>query len=225
MSAKLTDEGAHDYLPHPALRATFPRWGKAKKESDRMGIILASASPRRRELMEMLGAPGLRIVPAKGEEVPPAGVGPEELVKALSAAKAREVAALCEPDDVVIGADTIVWHRGRVYGKPHDRAEAIAMLEDLSGEKHEVYTGVTVIRGGRELSDCERSAVHFRALERREIEAYVDGGEPMDKAGAYGAQGKAALFVRGIEGDFFNVMGLPLCLLGAMLKQQGVELL
>ena len=175
--------------------------------------------------MEMLGAPGLRIVPAKGEEKPPAHAGPKELVKALSAAKAREVAALCGPGDLVIGADTIVWHRGRVYGKPHDRDEAIAMLEALSGESHEVYTGVTVIRGGRELCEAERSVVHFRELSRREIEAYVDSGEPMDKAGAYGAQGKAALFVRGIEGDFFNVMGLPLCLLGAMLKQQGVELL
>ncbi|MBQ6466272.1 MAG: septum formation protein Maf [Oscillospiraceae bacterium] len=190
-----------------------------------MHIVLASASPRRRELMEMLGAPALRIVPAKGEERPPEGVGPEELVKALSAAKAREIAALSEKDDVIIGADTIVWHRGRVYGKPRSREEAIAMLEALSGETHEVYTGVTVIRGEAELCEAERSLVHFRELSRREIEAYVDSGEPMDKAGAYGAQGKAALFVRGIEGDFFNVMGLPLCRLGTMLRKQGVELL
>lgn len=188
-------------------------------------IVLASASPRRKELMEMLGAPGLRIVPAAGEEIPPAGVGPEELVKALSAAKAREVAARCGEDDVIIGADTIVWHEGRVFGKPHSREEAVAMLESLSGRTHEVYTGVTVLRGGCELCEAERSRVSFRELSRREIEAYVDSGEPMDKAGAYGAQGKAALFVRGIEGDFFNVMGLPLCRLGAMLKKQGVELL
>ena len=190
-----------------------------------MHIVLASASPRRRELMEMLGAPALRILPARGEEKPAEGAGPEKLVKALSAAKAREVAAQCGEDDVIIGADTIVWHRGRVYGKPHDRAEAVAMLEALSGETHEVYTGVTVICGGTELCEAERSVVHFRDLTRREIEAYVDSGEPMDKAGAYGAQGKAALFVRAIEGDFFNVMGLPLCRLGEMLKKQGVELL
>lgn len=190
-----------------------------------MDIVLASASPRRRELMEMLGAPRLRIVPARGEERPVEGASPEELVKALSAAKAREVAALCGADDVIVGADTIVWHRGRVYGKPHSRDEAVAMLEALSGETHEVFTGVTVIRGGRELCEAERSRVRFRELTRREIEAYVDSGEPMDKAGAYGAQGRAALFVRGIDGDFFNVMGLPLCRLGEMLKKQGVELL
>lgn len=190
-----------------------------------MAIVLASASPRRRELMEMLGVQDLKIIPAKGEEVAPEGAGPEELVKALSAAKAREVAALCESGDLVIGADTIVWHRGRVYGKPHSRAEAVDMLHTLSGETHEVYTGVTVIRGGCEKSESEKSLVHFRPLTDAEIEAYVDTGEPMDKAGAYGAQGKAALFVRGIEGDFFNVMGLPLCRLGEMLREQGVGLL
>ena len=190
-----------------------------------MHIVLASASPRRKELMEMLGAPGLRIDPAKGGENPPEGVGPEELVKALSAAKAREVAGRSDPDDAVVGADTIVWLDGRVFGKPHSREEAIAMLETLSGRTHEVYTGVTVIRGGVELSEAERSLVSFRALTRGEIEAYVACGEPMDKAGAYGAQGKGALFVRRIEGDFFNVMGLPLCRLGAMLREQGVELL
>ena len=190
-----------------------------------MAIVLASASPRRRELMEMLGVPALRILPAKGEEIAPEGLGPEEMVKALSAAKAREVAALCGEDDVIVGADTIVWHEGRVFGKPHSRGEAIAMLESLSGATHQVFTGVTVIRGDRELREAEMSYVHFRKLSEREIEAYVDTGEPMDKAGAYGAQGKAALFVRGIEGDFFNVMGLPLCRLGEMLRRQGVELL
>ena len=173
----------------------------------------------------MLGVQDLKIIPARGEEIAPEGVGPAELVKALSAAKAREVAAQCSPEDLVIGADTIVWHRGRVFGKPHSRQEAVAMLEELSGDGHRVFTGVTVIAGGREQSRAEESIVHFRPLSREEIEAYVNTGEPMDKAGAYGAQGKAALFVRGIEGDFFNVMGLPLCLLGSMLKEQGVKLL
>ena len=190
-----------------------------------MSIVLASASPRRRELMEMLGVRDLKIIPAKGEEIAPAGVGPEALVKALSAAKAREVAAACEADDIVIGADTIVWFQNRVYGKPHSPEEAAAMLRELSGETHQVFTGVTLIQNGKESSEAEMSYVHFRRLSEREIAAYVATGEPMDKAGAYGAQGKGALFVRGIDGDFFNVMGLPLCRLGQMLKLQGVELL
>ncbi|MBR5343500.1 MAG: septum formation protein Maf [Oscillospiraceae bacterium] len=190
-----------------------------------MSIVLASASPRRRELMEMLGVRDLKIIPARGEETAPEGLGPEELVKALSAAKAREVAALCGEDDVIVGADTIVWFRDRVYGKPHSPEEAAAMLGELSGQTHQVFTGVTVIRGSREISEAEMSYVHFRRLSEREIAAYVATGEPMDKAGAYGAQGKAALFVRGIDGDFFNVMGLPLCRLGRMLNMQGVELL
>ena len=173
----------------------------------------------------MLGVQDLKIIPAKGEETAPEGLGPAELVMALSAAKAREVAALCGEDDVIVGADTIVWFQDRVYGKPHSPEEAAAMLGELSGQTHQVFTGVTVIRGPREISEAEMSYVHFRRLSEREIAAYVATGEPMDKAGAYGAQGKAALFVRGIDGDFFNVMGLPLCRLGRMLNMQGVELL
>ena len=186
-----------------------------------MSIILASASPRRKELLEMLGVKDLRIVPAVGEEKAEAGLPPDELVKALASHKAREVAARCAENDIVIAADTIVWHDGRVYGKPHSEAEAAAMLRSLSGDTHEVYTGVSVIRSGKELLAAERSAVRFRALS----DAYIATGEPMDKAGAYGIQGKASLFAEGIDGDFFNVMGLPLCRLGLMLKAQGVELL
>jgi len=189
-----------------------------------MDIVLASASPRRKELLEMLGVKDLKIIPAEGEELAPENAAPDELVKALSAAKAREVAAKC-PQALIIAADTIVWHRNRVFGKPRDEAEAVHMLEELSGESHEVYTGITVINGGREHSECEVSRVHFRSLTAEEIAAYVALGEPMDKAGAYGAQGKAAIFVRGIEGDFFNVMGLPLCRLSEMLKEEGVNLL
>ena len=178
-----------------------------------MSIVLASGSPRRKELLEMLGIEDMKIVPAKGEEIPPEGAGPAELVVALATAKGREVAAQCAADDVIIAADTIVWH------------DAATMLRSLSGRAHEVYTGVIVIKNGREVSGAERSVVHFRELSEDEIQRYIDTGEPMDKAGAYGAQGKAALFVRGIDGDFFNVMGLPLCRLGAMLKEQGVVLL
>ena len=190
-----------------------------------MSIILASGSPRRKELLEMLGVRDLKIIPAKGEEKAAEGLDPAELVMALASHKAREVAALCEAGDVIIAADTIVWQHGRVFGKPHSEAQAAEMLRSLSGAEHEVYTGVSVIRAGRELLRADRSAVRFRELTEREIAAYIASGEPMDKAGAYGAQGKAALFVERIDGDFFNVMGLPLCMLGQMLKEQGVELL
>ena len=190
-----------------------------------MQIILASGSPRRRALLEMLGVKDMKVVPAKGEELPPPGATPDELVMALAAAKGREVAALYQAEDVVIAADTIVWFGGRVFGKPHSPAEAAAMLRALSGNTHQVYTGVWVKRGERELCSFEVTAVRFRELSEEELNRYVDSGEPMDKAGAYGAQGKAALFVRSIDGDFFNVMGLPLCRLGEMLKEQGVGLL
>ena len=175
--------------------------------------------------MEMLGVPGLVIRPAVGEERADPSLPPPELVKALAAAKAREAAADAEADDAVIAADTIVVLDGRVYGKPRSAAEAADMLRALSGRTHEVYTGVCVLRGGVELCRCGRSLVTFRALSDTEIARYIATGEPMDKAGAYGAQGKGALFVEKIDGDFFNVMGLPLCLLGEMLKEQGVELL
>ena len=190
-----------------------------------MSVILASGSPRRKELMEMLGVKDLKIIPAKGEECPPQGAGPEETVKALSLAKCREVAALAAPGDIVVAADTIVWIDGRILGKPHSEAEAEAMLVELADNTHEVYTGVCVIKDGQEMLEYETSRVRFRELSEREIAAYIATGEPMDKAGAYGAQGKAALFVEGIEGDFFNVMGLPLCRLGKMLNRQGVGLL
>lgn len=196
-----------------------------------MAIVLASASPRRRELMEMFAVQKLVVCPAKGEEKVPAGATPGETVEALARAKAREIAsARCGEngsmgEDIIIGADTIVWHCNRIYGKPHSRKEAAEMLLSLSGETHEVYTGVCVIRGEQELCAHERTFVTFREMSEREIEAYIDTGEPMDKAGAYGAQGIGSLFVTGIEGDFFNVMGLPVCLLGQMLKKTGVELL
>ncbi len=191
-----------------------------------MQIILASGSPRRRELMEMLCPEQLRIVPAVGEERADPALAPDALVKALSRAKAAEVAARCaQGDDVVIGADTIVVLDGRVLGKPHDADDARRMLRALSGRSHIVWTGVTVMRGGQTLSHAERTDVYFRPLSEAEIDRYILTGEPMDKAGAYGAQGWASLFVERLDGDFFNVMGLPLCALGKLLKQLGVNLL
>ena len=191
-----------------------------------MQIILASGSPRRRELMEMLRPGGVRIIPAVGEERADPALPPEELVKALSRQKAEEVAAAyAGPDDVVIGADTVVALDGAILGKPKDEADAARMLRALSGREHGVYTGVTVIRGKETLCHTEQTLVHFRALEEDEIARYIATGEPMDKAGAYGAQGWASLFVERLDGDFFNVMGLPLCALGKLLKQLGVNLL
>ena len=190
-----------------------------------MGIVLASGSPRRRELLTMLGVRDLTVIPAKGEETADPGLPPDKLVQALSRQKAAEVQRQCAPDDIVIAADTVVVIDGAVLGKPRDRADACAMLRRLSGRTHHVYTGVTVLRGTEGISEAEVTAVRFRALDDREIGAYVDTGEPMDKAGAYGAQGLASLFVEGIDGDFFNVMGLPLCRLGTILKKMGVNLL
>ncbi len=175
--------------------------------------------------MEMLGVKDLVVRPADGEEKAADGLKPAELVQALASHKAHEVALRSDPGDVIVAADTIVWLGDRVFGKPKDEREAADMLRALSGRAHEVFTGVSVIRGGKELTRAVRSEVRFRPLSEREIAAYIATGEPMDKAGAYGAQGKAALFVESITGDFFNVMGLPLCTLGLMLREQGVDLL
>ena len=191
-----------------------------------MKIILASGSPRRRELMERLCPGALRIIPAVGEERADRSLSPDELVIALSRGKAEEVAGqYAGADDVVIGADTVVALDGQILGKPRDAADARRMLRALSGRSHSVFTGVTVIRGGETLSHAERTEVFFRPLSDGEIDRYIATGEPMDKAGAYGAQGWASLFVERLEGDFFNVMGLPVCALGKLLKQLGVNLL
>lgn len=191
-----------------------------------MKIVLASGSPRRRELLEMMGVKELVIQPAQGDEKAEPGLAPGELVCRLSAAKAAEVYEKRNAsDEIIIAADTIVWFEGRVFGKPHSEAEAFEMLRALSGHCHEVYTGVTVIAGGKTVSEAECSKVYFRQLTDDMIRAYIKTGEPMDKAGAYGAQGKAAVFVERIDGEFFNVMGLPMCRLGKMLEKQGVSLL
>lgn len=189
-----------------------------------MGIILASGSPRRRELLEMLGLE-FEVRPAVGGEHPPEHAGPEEIVLSLAGAKAAEVAEHSGAENVIIAADTIVWLDGGLLGKPHDEADAARMLGLLSGREHEVWTGVCVLRGAEALAGAEQTFVKFRELTPEDISAYIATGEPMDKAGAYGAQGYASLFVEGIRGDFFNVMGLPLCRLGKMLGKLGVKLL
>ena len=184
-----------------------------------MNWILASGSPRRRELLEMLGVPNLTIRPAKGPERATPGAGPEQTVRELALHKAQEVAQTCAP------ADTIVYLDGVILGKPKDTADAARMLAALSGREHIVYTGVAVLRGGETRLAAEHTAVRFRTLTPAEITRYIATGEPMDKAGAYGIQGRGALFVAHLDGDYFNVMGLPLCRLGQLLNELGVELL
>lgn len=188
-----------------------------------MNLILASASPRRQELLGHFGL-DFTIDPALSPETPPPGASAEDTVKALSAAKAGEIAAR-HPGCIVIGADTAVEAGGIILGKPRDREDAYSMLRALSGREHRVYTAVTLARGGDLATEAEMTRVFFRPLSDREIWAYIDTGEPMDKAGAYGYQGLAGVFVERIEGDYFNVVGLPLCRLGKMLKAWGVSLL
>ena len=190
-----------------------------------MKIILASQSPRRRELLERMGISGFEVRPARGEERMDAGLTPAELVEALSRQKAAEIAETAGAEDVIIAADTVVAIDGLVLGKPHDRAEAAEMLSRLSNRVHQVFSGLTVCQGQRAVTVHECTQVRFRKLSHREIEGYLDTGEPMDKAGAYGIQGYGAMLVESIAGDFYNVMGLPVCRLGQLLREFGVELL
>ena len=181
-----------------------------------MQLILASASPRRKELMGLFHIPFV-IRAADIDETMDPGKAPYDEVARVSRCKALAVQR--EPEDVVVAADTIVVCQGRVLGKPHSPEEAAAMLRLLSGREHQVMTGCTVLRGDRAETFTEVTDLTFRELTDGEIRAYVASGEPMDKAGAYGIQGGAALFCPGIHGDYYNVMGLPVCRLGQALKK------
>lgn len=189
-----------------------------------MAMILASQSPRRRELLGQMGF-SFTVRPAKGEELPHPELTPAQLVEELARQKALEVSAEAEADDVVVAADTVVAIDGKVLGKPHDKVHAAQMLSALSGREHTVYTGVAVKRGETLLVEYEATQVRFRPLTEREIDLYIQTGEPMDKAGSYGIQGYGALLVEGIRGDYFNVVGLPICRLGRMLAQVGEDAL
>lgn len=189
-----------------------------------MAMILASQSPRRRELLGQMGF-SFTVRPAKGEELPHPELTPAQLVEELARQKALEVSAEAASDDVVVAADTVVAIDRKVLGKPHDKAQAAEMLSALSGREHTVYTGVAVKRGETLLVEHEATQVRFRPLTEREIDLYIQTGEPMDKAGSYGIQGCGALLVEGIRGDYFNVVGLPICRLGRMLAQVGEDAL
>ena len=187
-----------------------------------MQLILASGSPRRKELLSLFGVPFI-VRAADIDETMDKNKAPFDEVGRVSRLKALAVPR--EEDDLVIAADTIVVCGGRVLGKPHSREEAIAMLESLSGRDHQVMTGCTVARGERIETFTEVTDLHFRPLSEGEIARYVDSGEPMDKAGAYGIQGGAALFCERIVGDYYNVMGLPLCRLGQVLRKIAPEIM
>ena len=187
-----------------------------------MNLILASASPRRQELLKLFGIPFVIRV-ADIDETMEKDAPPFEEVARVSRLKALAVPR--DADDVVIAADTIVVCEGKVLGKPRDEADAKAMLALLSGRDHQVMTGCTVLRGHTHETFTEVTDLHFRELTQKEIDRYVSSGEPMDKAGSYGIQGGAALFCTHMVGDYYNVMGLPVCRLGQTLKKQAPEMM
>lgn len=179
-----------------------------------MQLILASQSPRRRELLGLFRKPFTVRAADIDEAMDPALPARDEVAR-VSRAKAMAVPR--EDDDIVVAADTIVVCDGKVLGKPKDKAHAFGMLSMLSGRTHQVMTGLTVCRGENCVSETVITDVVFRPLTKEEIESYIATGEPMDKAGAYGIQGGAALFAERIDGDYYNVVGLPVCRLGQLL--------
>ena len=186
-----------------------------------MNLILASQSPRRKELLDLFHLP-FEIRVADIDETMDSRKSPFDEVARVSRAKAQAIPR--EENDVVIAADTIVVCSGQVLGKPRDAADAMRMLSLLSGRDHQVMTGMTVLRGEKCVSCTEVTDIHFRTLSEKEIRNYVATGEPMDKAGSYGIQGGAALFAEKMVGDYYNVMGLPVCRLGMILKEIAPEL-
>ena len=187
-----------------------------------MNLILASQSPRRRELLGLTGLPFV-VRAADIDETMDPGKAPFDEVARVSCLKAEAVAR--KPEDVVIAADTIVVCGGEVLGKPRNEADAFRILSVLSGRHHEVMTGMTVVCGDKAITHTEVTKIHFRELHPEEIRAYIASGEPMDKAGAYGIQGGAALFCEKMDGDYYNVMGLPVCRLGQVLKKCAPEIM
>lgn len=186
-------------------------------------IVLASGSPRRQELLTRIGIRDFTVRVPQVEEWYPQGLTPPEIVSYISREKSQAVPS--EEDEIVITADTMVFLDNRKLGKPQSEEEAFEMLSSLSGREHTVCTGVTVMQGNRMLTEAESTRVRFAPLDEDTIRAYIRTGEPMDKAGAYGAQGYGALLIEGIEGDFFNVMGLPIRRLSCMLRKFHVPVL
>jgi len=191
------------------------------KLPEKTSVVLASGSPRRRDLLTQIGL-AFSVQISQADETIPEGMSPHLAVQTLSLLKAADVAKQVEKNAVVIAADTIVVLDGEILTKPKDEEDAARMLARLSGREHSVLTGMTVLRrrDGKSVSVTEETKVHFRALSEKEILSYVNSNEPLDKAGAYGIQGLGGLFVEKIEGDYYNVVGLPLCLLGNVLQTE-----
>ena len=184
-----------------------------------MNLILASQSPRRRELLGLITKEFTVRIADIDERMDSALPAADEVAR-VSRKKAEAVAR--GPEDIVIAADTIVVCGGEILGKPRDEADAFRMLSMLSGRDHQVMTGMTVLRGSECHTCTEITDIHFRKLSDAEIRAYIATGEPMDKAGSYGIQGGAALFATHLNGDYYNVMGLPVCRLAMTLRSMGV---
>ena len=184
-------------------------------------VVLASASPRRRELLEQIGLP-FAVVPSGADETIPAELSPSLAVQTLSLMKAADVAKIQSEDALIIGADTVVVLDDEILTKPKDACEATMMLKRLSGRCHRVMTGLTLFRrkDGKSISVTEETEVFFKELTEMEINAYIKTGEPLDKAGAYGIQGLGGLFIEKIQGDYYNVVGLPLARLGRLLEEE-----
>ena len=187
-----------------------------------MGLILASASPRRYELLSRMGLEFVVRTAACDETLDPFAA-PEDEVARLSLMKACAVLPQCDSDDVIVAADTIVVCDSLMMGKPHSESDAFSMLQRLSGRAHQVMTGLTVMKGNHRETITVTTEVRMRHLSDEEIRAYIATGEPMGKAGAYAVQGLAAMFIMGIDGDYYNVVGLPVCTLTTMLRKCGIK--
>lgn len=193
---------------------------------DKPLFVLASKSPRRKELLQNIGIKA-EIVPANVDESVFSKLPPEKMVTQLAMLKATDVARSFKGNTYVIGADTCVCLDEKVFGKPQNIEDAKKMLKSLSGKTHFVYTGYCVVdcKSGVSVAKCEKTQVTFRNLSEKEIKAYIKTREPMDKAGAYGIQNRGSVFVEKIEGDYFNVVGLPVCALSVLLhKEFGLDL-
>ena len=183
-------------------------------------IVLASRSPRRHELLRRMGIEDFSVVTPEVEETYPEGLSPREIVAHISRLKSDAAAKLVGAEDILITADTMVFLENDRLGKPRDEADALRMLKELAGRRHTVCTGVTVRQGEKVEAFTAATDVYFRECTEDELRAYIATGEPMDKAGAYGVQSLGALLVERIEGDFYNVMGLPVEKLGLCLSER-----
>jgi len=185
-------------------------------------IILASQSPRRKKILEQIGL-DFKVVISDFDETKIRFKTPQEMVEKLSLGKAKTIAKKY-PNSIIIGADTTVIFKSEIIGKPKSKEDAVRILRLLSGNTHEIVTGFTVLKGNKSITKHVTSRVKFKKLTEDEIKAYVATGEPMDKAGGYGIQEKGGLFMENIQGDYFNVVGLPIFAVAKALKKFGVDI-